>query len=49
MGEVYEQVVLTCTTINLFIIIGCLTSWIVTKVQDHREKKRKEKDSQDKQ
>lgn len=49
MSEVYEQVILTCTTINVFIIIGCVTSWIITKVHDRRGKKREEQKKQDKQ
>lgn len=49
MNAVYEQVILTCTTINVFIIIGCVTSWIITKVHDRREKKREEQEKQDKQ
>ena len=48
MSEVYEQDILTCTTINVFIIIGCVTSWIITKVHDRREEKRKKQDEQDK-
>lgn len=49
MNAVYEQVILTCTTINVFIIIGCVTSWIITKVHDRREKKRGDKEKQDNQ
>ncbi len=46
MYEIYEQVVLTCTIINIFIIVALATSWIITKVQDRR-KRRKERDKQD--
>lgn len=46
MYEIYEQVVLTCTIINIFIIVALATSWIITKVQDRREKKRRNQDKQ---
>lgn len=46
MSEVYEQVILTCTTINVVIIIGCVLSWIGMKIHDHREEKRKQQDEQ---
>lgn len=49
MSEVYEQVVLTCTTINVVIIIGCVVSWIVMKVHDRCEEKRKEQEKQNNQ
>lgn len=49
MSEIYEQVVLTCTTINVVIIIGCVVSWIVMKVHDRREEKRKEQEKQNNQ
>lgn len=49
MNEVYEQVILTCTTINVVIMISCVISWIVIKIQDHREKKREEQDKKNKQ
>ena len=39
---VYSQVLITCTTINVVIIISTLTMWIGTKIHDHREKKKKE-------
>lgn len=42
MKEVYEQVMITCTTINVFILISFLSSWIVDKVYDHRRKKKEE-------
>lgn len=41
---VYSQVLITCTTINVVIIISTLTMWIGTKIHDHREKKRKEQE-----
>ena len=42
MQEVYQQVLVTCTTINVIICLGALFGWISIKVSDHREKKRKE-------
>lgn len=39
---VYSQVLITCTTINVVIIISTLTMWIGTKIHDRREKKKKE-------
>lgn len=44
MQEVYEQVILTCTTVNVVIIFGSLFTWIWFKIDDHREKKRKERE-----
>ena len=41
---VYSQVLITCTTINVVIIISTLTMWIGTKIHDRREKKKMEKD-----
>ena len=41
---VYSQVLITCMTINVVIIISTLTMWIGTKIHDHREKKRKEQE-----
>lgn len=49
MSEVYEQVILTCTTINVIIIISTVISWIGFKIHDRREKKRENKEKQDKQ
>lgn len=46
MQEVYQQVLVTCTTINVIICLGTLFGWILTKVSDHREKKRKEREKQ---
>ncbi len=43
---VYSQVIITCTTINVVIIISTLTMWIGTKIHDHREKKKKEREEQ---
>ena len=41
---VYSQVLITCTTINVVIIISTLTMWIGTKIHDRREKKKKEQE-----
>ena len=41
---VYSQVLITCTTINVVIIISTLMMWIGTKIHDHREKKKKEQE-----
>ena len=41
---VYSQVLITCTTINVVIIISTLTMWIGSKIHDWREKKRKEQE-----
>jgi heme/copper-type cytochrome/quinol oxidase subunit 2 len=46
MYEIYEQVVLTCTIINIFVIVALATNWIMTKVQDRREKKRRNQEKQ---
>ena len=43
---VYSQVIITCTTINVVIIISTLTMWIGTKVHDYREKKKQEREEQ---
>lgn len=42
MNEVYQQVVITCTTINLIIIFSTLITWIGIKISDHRRKKKEE-------
>lgn len=47
MYEIYEQVVLTCTIINLIIVATFVTCMIISKVQDRRDEKRKERDKQD--
>ena len=39
MNIIYEQVVLTCTIINGFIVAGCVISWIISKLHDRRDKK----------
>lgn len=44
MQDVYQQVIVTCTTINVIICLGTLAGWISMKVSDHREKKRKERE-----
>jgi large-conductance mechanosensitive channel len=46
MYEIYEQVVLTCTIINLIIVATFVTCMIISKVQDRREKKRRNQDKQ---
>ena len=46
MQEVYQPVLVTCTTINVIICIGTLFGWISIKISDHREKKRKEREKQ---
>lgn len=39
MNIIYEQVVLTCTIINGFIVAGFVISWIISKLHDRRDKK----------
>ena len=41
---VYSQVLITCTTINVIVIISTLTMWIGTMIHDKREKKKMEKE-----
>ncbi|MCM1343758.1 MAG: hypothetical protein NC305_11135 [Lachnospiraceae bacterium] len=41
---VYSQVLITCTIINVVIIISTLTIWIGTKIHDRRGKKKMEKE-----
>ncbi|MBQ9632628.1 MAG: hypothetical protein IJV04_06940, partial [Lachnospiraceae bacterium] len=41
---VYQQVIVTCTTINVVIIISTITMWVGTMLHDRREKKKKEKE-----
>ena len=43
---VYQQVIVTCTTINVVIIISTITMWVGTMLHDRREKKKKEKEKQ---
>ena len=43
---VYSQVLITCTTINVVIIISTITMWVGTMLHDRREKKKKEKEKQ---
>ena len=43
---VYQQVIVTCTTINVVIIISTITMWVGTMLHDRREKKKKEKAKQ---
>ena len=42
MKDVYQQVLITCTTINVVIISSTLTSWIGFKISDYRRKKKEE-------
>ena len=41
---VYQQVIVTCTTINVVIIISTITMWVGTMLHDRREKKKKERE-----
>ncbi len=43
MNIIYEQVILTCTIINGFIVAGCVISWIISRLHDHRDKKQDKK------
>lgn len=43
MESVYEQVILTCTIINVMIFAATTISFIIDKVSEHRRKKREEK------
>ncbi len=45
MQDVYQQVIITCTTINVIICLGSLFGWIGIKISDYKEKKRKERES----
>lgn len=49
MQDVYQQVIVTCTTINVVIIISTMIMFIGNKLHDRREKKREEKELADKQ
>lgn len=42
MSEVYQQVLITCTTINVVIFISAFVSWIGVKIADHRREKKEE-------
>lgn len=42
MQEVYQQVIITCTTINVLILLSSLFTWIGMKISDHRRKKKEE-------
>ena len=42
MTEIYEQVIITCTTINVVILFSTLVSWIGCKISDHRRKRKEE-------
>ena len=43
---VYSQVMITCTTINVIIIISTITMWVGIMIHDRREKKKKEREEQ---
>ena len=43
---VYSQVMITCTTINVIIIISTITMWVGTMIHDRREKKKREREEQ---
>ena len=43
---VYSQVMITCTTINVVIILSTITMWVGTIIHDRREKKKKEREEQ---
>lgn len=47
MREVYEQVILICTTINVIIIFACIIWRITAKINDRRLEK-KDKQEKDK-
>lgn len=47
MNDVFQQVLITCTTINVFIMIANVTLIIYDKVSGHRaEKKRKREEKE---
>ncbi len=37
---VYLQVIITCTTINVIIIITSIAMWVVSLMHDHCDKKK---------
>ena len=43
---VYSQVIITCTTINVISLISMLGIWIADKLNDRRERKKKEREEQ---
>lgn len=43
MSEVYAQVIITCTTINVISLITALFMWIGTLISDHIRKRKKKK------
>jgi hypothetical protein len=47
MQNVYQQVIITCTTINVIIGITAISSIIWMKISEHREKKRKKREEQE--
>lgn len=40
----YSQVLITCTTINVISIISMFSIWIVDKLHDWRERKKRERE-----
>lgn len=42
MKDVYQQVLITCTTINAVTVISALVSWIGFKISEHCRKKKEE-------
>lgn len=42
----YAQVLITCTTINLFSFISLFGMWIADKLYDRRKRKKKEREEQ---
>lgn len=40
MENVYQQVVLTCTIINIVIFTSVVVSWIGIAISNHKKKKR---------
>ena len=47
MNNVFQQVIITCTTINVVIMIASITYIICDTVRDHRaEKKRKREEKE---
>lgn len=42
MESVYEQVILTCTIINVTIFSATVIGFIIDRISEHRRKKREE-------
>lgn len=47
MRDVYQQVIVTCTTINVMIFLTSVISWIGIKISDHKDKKRREREDKE--